>query len=1567
MALVRKIAKYFFRFLLGLFILVLLIPVLLYIPYVQDFAVRVASEKVSESTGLKIGIGRFRLGFPLRLRLDDISVLQNPADTMLTAGSAAVTVKLLPLIHGKVDVTRLEIDDAFYQMGNSDSIMWLRAHVNKGEIDGADIDLKNSEINLSKADIDGVRVRLRMLEDTTSAPVDTSASVPWLIRAGAINMSRVSYSMEMKPLIDSLGCTIDDASLREASVDMRHKRIYGRSLVIDSVSAAYLYPAVTSPSATPADTVVSPSSTSSEMWTINADTLRLSGREALYACTGAKPLPGLDMTYIKCSDIDIAVDSFYNRGTSIRVPLRRLSASERCGLSLHAEGVFSMDGNAMKAEGFSIETLRSILRFSASMGLGDLASDPDLPVSLKATGRIDPADVAAAFPSMKAMLAPMRPASLSADIDGTASDLNIYTISMNMPGVARFKAEGAVDHPFDPDRIGGSIALDGSLASMTDKRFSFLPIPYIPALALSGDVRYYPGEAAGDIEVTTRGGRLAADGSWTARSEDYDAHVVLDRFPAGLFLPASVGLGEISGRLAVDGRGYNPMNRRTAVDADIRVDHAVYHGENYRDIALKATLHAGEASGSLVSHNPGADATVNFEAQLHNDTVRYTLDGVLRDINLLTLHMADTVNNGRLNLTSSGFYNLRSQGLDVTADVSELDWHLPGLEIAPSAPLSLRAVSENTGASARLSNGDLRVDFSSPNSVFAFAERLAPAMTIVTGQIDSMRINVPAISAALPRFALLAEMGTDNVAADIIKGSGTTVKHLFTSISNDSLISLQAKATGIKAGNTRVDSVAFNAIQHGDYLVYKAEMNNRPGTFDDFAHVTANGFAGFNRMSIFFKQENIQGEKGFNIGLNAILADSVVTVRLVPLKPMIAYKQWTINKDNFISYDLADNHVDANLNLTGDHSFVKIFTAHNDSTAHSGEQEDVNVSISQIKLQDWLSINPFAPPVKGDLSADLRFRYDKPMITGNGVISLTDFYYGRDRVGNFDLEVDVSNTAGGKTMADVALLVDSVKTITARGVLNDSTLSTPFLLDFDMVRFPLHVANPFIPEGMATLSGLLNGKMKITGDFASPVFNGYINFDTTAVRVNMLGTSFRFSDEKIPVDSNVVSFNEFAIHGCNSNPLILNGDVNARNISDILLDLTMKAKNIQVVNSRRASKGAEVYGKAYLDINASVKGSMSYLAANADISVLENTNVTYVMTSAETTLTRSSTDDMVHFVVFADTTAVESSDSIAKSAMMLAVNADLHLLEGSTFNVDLGGSNKVQILPAGDLDFSMSPLNGIRMTGRVNINSGFARYSVPLIGEKNFSFEDGSYVAFNGDVMNPVLNVHAVDQVRANVTQSGENSRLVTFDVSLAVTNTLENMNVVFDLSTNDDITVQNELASMSPEQRANQAMNLLLYKVYSGSGTKATANIGGNPLFSFLTSQLNSWAANNIKGVDISFGIDQYDRTLDGSTSTTTSYNYRVSKSLFNDRFKIMVGGNYSTDANADENFSQNLINDISFEYMLNKSGSMYIRVFRHTGYESILEGEITQTGVGFVLKRKLNSLRELFGIKRD
>lgn len=155
--------------------------------------------------------------------------------------------------------------------------------------------------------------------------------------------------------------------------------------------------------------------------------------------------------------------------------------------------------------------------------------------------------------------------------------------------------------------------------------------------------------------------------------------------------------------------------------------------------------------------------------------------------------------------------------------------------------------------------------------------------------------------------------------------------------------------------------------------------------------------------------------------------------------------------------------------------------------------------------------------------------------------------------------------------------------------------------------------------------------------------------------------------------------------------------------------------------------------------------------------------------------------------------------------------------------------------------------------------------------------------------------------------------------------------------------------------------MNLLLYNMYTGPGTSASANLNGNPLFSFLESQLNNWAANNIKGVELSFGIDQYNQTTNGATSSTMSYSYQVSKTLFNDRFKIVVGGNYTTDNNADENLAENLFNDISFEYFLNQKQTMVLKLFRHMGYESILEGEITETGVGFVYRKKLDHLSNM------
>ena len=95
---------------------------------------------------------------------------------------------------------------------------------------------------------------------------------------------------------------------------------------------------------------------------------------------------------------------------------------------------------------------------------------------------------------------------------------------------------------------------------------------------------------------------------------------------------------------------------------------------------------------------------------------------------------------------------------------------------------------------------------------------------------------------------------------------------------------------------------------------------------------------------------------------------------------------------------------------------------------------------------------------------------------------------------------------------------------------------------------------------------------------------------------------------------------------------------------------------------------------------------------------------------------------------------------------------------------------------------------------------------------------------------------------------------------------------------------------------------------------------------------------------------------------TTRTDYSYQLSKKFFNDRIRIVVGGSYSPDDNSADALKENLVDDIAIEYKLDKRDNMILKIFRHTGQETILEGEVTETGLGFAVRKKLARLSELF-----
>lgn len=233
-------------------------------------------------------------------------------------------------------------------------------------------------------------------------------------------------------------------------------------------------------------------------------------------------------------------------------------------------------------------------------------------------------------------------------------------------------------------------------------------------------------------------------------------------------------------------------------------------------------------------------------------------------------------------------------------------------------------------------------------------------------------------------------------------------------------------------------------------------------------------------------------------------------------------------------------------------------------------------------------------------------------------------------------------------------------------------------------------------------------------------------------------------------------------------------------------------------------------------------------------------------------------------------------------------------------------------------------------------------------------------------MLNPQLNIKGTERMKTSVTTDDKGTHPVEFVIDAKVGGSLNGIELDFDLSCENDLVVQNELQSMSDNQRSQAAINLLLYNNYSGTNSAGNINnlTASSALFSFLQSQLNTWAAQTLPGIDLSFGINQYEGQHSG---TETSYSYRLAKSLFNDRFKIVVGGEYSTDAKAEEDIANNLFNDISLEYYLNDSGNRYLKLFRRSGYENVVEGQVTETGIAYVLKRKLTNLKNLFKFKHS
>ncbi len=1477
--------------------------VLLYVPPVQNLIRREVTAYASKATGMQIQVERIDLRFPLNLLVRGVEVIQQP-DTLLSLESLNVRVQAWPLLKGKVEVDEVTLSRVAFNSANLIDGMEIKGVLGRFFLQSHGVDLSNETAVINATELSDTHVQM-LMNDTTTTPKDTTASAPvnWKVDLHQLKLKNVSFSMQLPADSMRMAAHIGETTIDDAQADLKNQ-FYGLKQFL------------------------------------------LSGTSASYDTGAAKPAEGFDASHIAVRDVSIGLDSLLYKGRDMKAVIREFTMNERSGLSVTSltGRAFSND-SIISVPGLKLQTPHSEIDLSAHTywELVNIPTTGRLSANLNAyIGKEDVMLFTGGLPDSFKEAYPFRPLVIRAGTDGNLKEMQISRFTADLPGAFSLEGGGILENLADSITRSGTIGL-----KMKTQNLNFLTglsgeVPngtlVIPdSMNLVAQVDIKGPEYKANLHLKEGQGAMNVNAALNTATEVYKADLKIDNLQLHHFLPKD-SIYELSLSAAADGRGLDVMSYRSYAKLDLALDRLHYAQYHLSNVHLTGAL-----KGALVTANLTSD-------------------------------------NELLKMTTDAEYNLAHSYPDgkVTVDVIRLDLHELGLMPEPmKRPLAfnLSAEARQNRVFTHFISGDMKLNLSARSGVNPLISQSIRFVDVLMKQIDEKELNHAELRKALPTAVLSFSAGKENPLAYFLATKNISYHEASMKFGTapDWGINGKAAVHALKVDTLQLDTVFFTVKQDTTLMKLRAGVINGPKNPQFSFSTTLTGEIRDRDAELLVDYKNGKGETGVLLGVNARPLfegqgkGNGIAFTLIPEKPIVAFQQFHFNENHNWIYLHKNMRVYANVDMWDEEGMgFRVHSMQGDTVS----LQNIDVEIRRIRLQEITSVLPYFPEVTGLFSLEAHYIQTEKDLQLSAEASIDELTYERQRIGDIALGATWLPGEQGKQYLNAYLNHDQMEVLVADGKLLPTRTGKDSLeVNTTLEHFPLRVANAFIPDQMVTLSGDMDGNLNITGSTEQPLINGELVLDSVAVFSSQYGARFVFDNRPVQIKNNRLLFDKFAIYTTSKNPFTIDGYVDFRDMSRPMANLNMLAQNYTLLDAKRTRESL-VYGKVFADFRATVKGPLDGLNMRGNVSLLGNTDVSYVLTDSPLTV-QDRLGSLVTFTSFSDTTTVVRQEVPTVSLGGLDMAMMVHIDPSVRVKVDLDASNdnRIELEGGGDLSMKYTPQGDLTLTGRYTLSGGLMKYALPVIAAKEFAIDDGSYVEWTGNPMDPMLNFKATDRIRASVSE-GENggSRMVNFDVSVVVKNRLDNLSFAFDVSAPEDATVQNELTAMGAEERGKQALYIMVMKTYLGTGPIGGGGGGlgklnmGSALTSVLSSQINSLMG-NLKNASLSVGVEDHDDSETGSKRT--DYSFRYSQRLFNNRFQIVIGGKVSQGENA-TNDAESFIDNISLEYRLDRTGTRYIRLFYDKNYESVLEGEITETGVGIVLRKKLDKLSELFIFKK-
>ncbi len=1648
----KRILRILSSILLVLLFLFTVLVLVVRSPWGQDFIVSKATKFVSEKTKTKVEIEKLFITFGGSIDLRGLYLEDLKGDTLIYSQKIQVKIPIWPIITGnpisidglewtglranviqkdsiegfnyqflidafasdsttaktKKDTTRSKplkisvgsIDFSDFKIIYDDAVTGMKANLNLGKLhlDGKNIDIEKMKFQVAELAIENTKVSY--IQSKPSPPSDTTESTLPYLSLDNLKLRNVTAHYESIPDIINADINLDELELEVPKADLANQDIKVGKFILNNSTIQFKMSGQKEAASDSLENTLPAEEKSSFVWPdwdVKVESIAFQNNHFHYQVGGKpKELKSLNPDYIDLSDFNFkANDIQLSKNESAQLQIENLSFKEESGIYVNKLAfIASLDPTRFSLEDLIILTGNSSIDLDLKAQFSSLENFIEAPENALLTLNlkqfvIDLNDAFEFAPELKQneYLNKLAKHQFIGEIkaDGKLDELNISNFQVNWGQNTEIKTHGKFKHLMDVDNLFADIesftfhSTRTDISSIISEEDIGISIP--KTVLVNSNLSGQLDDLQTKTSLTIPEGKIIIDGKFKQQNEIvFDAKInVIDLELGKILNNPEIGMIAFEMKAAGKGKDINDLNAKLTS----KFSKLEFSDYDFSAPELDGHLKNGNGGVNVCFKDDNLDLKIDTKIKLDSISPKIDLDLKLEGVDLYALGFSEKKIKAKLMMNASfegnaEKFNFETHFTEGVAVYDKNNYYLGPVDISASATKDSAAMD----ISSNFLNSKLRANAGIDRITEAIKHQLEGYFLDTidhTHEFDNpvkLKLNMKLSESKIITSFLIPEiktMDTLELNIDFDQEKSQLIANLdlpYINYADNTVDSLKLNISSFE--KEAKFKFGFNELDAGPFVMNRTYFD---GNFKNEI------------LNLHFHAFNGE-EESYVVKTEITGKSSNLKLHFAPEKLVFNGDAWTVPNDNHIRIE--NNKIIAqNLVFSKDNESINIA---NDLV--QTQKDNIGIGFKNFKLTNLLAL----------------FNKDELLASGEmqgNIVAIDPFK-------NFGLMADFSINDLTALQAPLGKLILKAKSesgdnynldLSIKGQDIDLAVNGDYslvdidsALDFkvDVNKIGMKTIAIIAGESLDDASGNISAEITLNGSTSSPKYKGYLKFNDARFNVTAVNSKFRLANDKINIDNDDITLNQFSIEDEQNNSIALDGSISTKNISNPVFDLQIKAKDFQAINSTKEDNN-EFYGVLDFDINGTIKGDLNFPKVDVSIAINKNTNFTYVLLDAQAKLEKS--DGIIEFVnkENPDDILTRADDSTAATIFSgIELHAKLKIEKDSEFNVivDPKTGDNLNVSGNGELDFNIAQNGRTTLSGRYEINDGHYNLSLYNLVKREFDFEPGSSITWRGnDPMDADLNITAKYKIEtsasalmasqtAGASEDVKNKyrQRLPFLVYLNVNGELDQPILNFNLGMPEDArgaidgTVYGRIKQLNSEEDElnKQVFSLLvLRKFYPNSGSDGsgggTARMVRKNLNQALSDQLNTYSDKLMgsSGVELNFGLDSYTDYQGESAQERTDLNVSAQKKLLDDRLIVQVGSTVNVQGDAQPGQENAVLGNASIQYLLTKDGRWRLTGFRNSEYENVIDGQVFVNGISIIFQRQFNHWNKLFSEK--